>query len=300
MDTNIWRFLSACVGGEEPQHLFCAAEFIATADAGRANSVFAVYHQASWYSYQAAPDWSAIAMAAARYPDNPRWVVVAMSQAGQLWELRPLDRTETFSQIPQHIGLTNLATIGGSIYACGMGRILLQREASGVWNDLSAPWPNAQDGVIGFTSIAGLDQSLLYAVGWQGEVWTLSNGRWRIEDSPTNANLNAVALSPDGTVYGVGDGGAMLKGRQGQWDLIDSGTDFNLMDVCVHEGDVFACSDFEVFRLTKSGLMADMSEGSEDLPQTCLKLVSAGKSGLYSVGPNDVYLRTNRNWQRLA
>ena len=64
MDTDIWRFQWACISGDNPRTPFFAAENIAAADAGRSNSLFGVYYQGQWYSYQTTPDWSAIAMAA--------------------------------------------------------------------------------------------------------------------------------------------------------------------------------------------------------------------------------------------
>jgi hypothetical protein len=300
MDTNVWQFLCGCVGGEDPKHPFFAVEAIELADAGKANSLFCVYHGQDWYSYGKTPEWTAVAMTAAQSSYDLPWIVIAMSQTGMIWELHPRERTESFSQIPNHLAMTNLATIENTIYACGMGRVLMRRDANGQWTDISAPWPEASEGVIGFTCVSGLESSMVYAVGWQGEIWTFSGQRWTKEDSVTNANLNAVAVAPDGTVYAVGDNGTMLKGRQDYWEPVSTEMDLNLTDVCVHMNNVYVCSDFEVYRLTDSGLILDFKQEDENVPQTCLKLFSAGLHGLYSMGPYDVFQLVNDKWHRLA
>lgn len=297
MDTTAWRAHSACAFGKEPQHLICAAEHIDTADAGEPNSAFFVCHEQHWYAYELSPEWSAVAMAAVEEASDSRWLAVGASPAGQLWEVHPIDVEETYSSIG-HGGVTNLAGIDAKIYACGMGRIALRRDGRGRWTDISAPWPDIDEGVIGFTAMAGLSASLIYAVGWQGEIWTRSNERWEREVTPGNANLNAVAIAPDGTAYSVGDGGAMFIGRKGAWDVVDTGIELNLTDVCVHAGDVFACTDFDVYRLSSDGFVNDIPGDAPDRPATCLRLVPTSIA-LYSVGPSDVFVRSDGVWTRM-
>jgi hypothetical protein len=298
MDTDVWRFLCGCAGGKTPEHLFAACEFIKDAEGGALNSLYTVFHQGKWFTYDTKPAWSTIAMSAVLERETSGWVVVALGQGGQTWEMRPLERTEAVFPLGI-VGLTNLATIGGSVYACGMGRVVWRRDAPGRWQELSAPWPDQSEGVIGFTDMAGLEEALLYAVGWQGEIWTRSGNAWRAENTPTNANLNAIALADDGIAYIVGDDGVMMKGRAGRWDAIVTGVDFNLQDVCVYEGEVFACTDFDVYRLTDAGLVSEL-EAADDSPETCLKLVPAKGTGVFSVGPYDVFLRSAGTWSRLA
>jgi hypothetical protein len=300
MNTEIWRFQSACVSGTNLKTPFFIAESIAAADAGKHNSLFCTYFQDCWYSYQTTPEWSAIAIAAAKYPDELRRVVLAISVSGKVWELRPEDRSESLSSIPDQTGFTNLATIEDVIYGCGMGRVVMRRDSTGHWSDISAPKPDFNEGVIGFTALAGLSGSLLYAVGWRGEIWTYSVDGWTNEDAPTNANLNSLAIGSDGIVYAVGDGGAMLKGRRGHWEVVETETDFNLIDVCVHAGTVYVCTDFEVLRLGATGLQSEFREDDGDAPATCLKLVSDGANRLYSIGPYDVFLHEENSWRRLA
>jgi hypothetical protein len=300
MDTETWRFQWACISGAEPKTPFFAVEDIVAADAGRPNALFSVYFGNNWHSYTLTPDWSPVAISAAKDPADLGWVVVAISASGRTWELRPKERLERLSRIQCQADFTNLATVGDAIYACGMGRVVVQRLSHGDWADISAPRPTLDEGVVGFTALAGLSASLIYAVGWKGEVWTRSASGWSQEDIPSNANLNALAITSQGTVYAVGDEGVMIRGQRGRWEVVETNTDFNLLDVCVHEGAVYACTDFEVLRLGDTGLVAEFDDGSEDVPGTCLKLVSAGAGGLYSVGPYDVLVRLDASWRRLA
>ena len=109
-----------------------------------------------------------------------------------------------------------------------------------------------------------------------------------------------MAVAADETAYCVGDNGCMVVGRHGMWRKIDTGTDFNLMDVCIHEETVYVCSDFQVFRWVEAELVPDFGDDAEDSPDTCLRLVSGGGSGLFSIGPYDVFVRKNGVWRRLA
>jgi len=275
-------------------------EFIDDADIGHDNAAFGICLDDGWYRYNSTPDWSAIAMAAVKEPGSGLWAVLAVSSSGNVWELLPKGPSERTIKIPDAIGITNLATIGQRIYACGMGRKCYIRAAEDTWVDISAPWPGINEGVIGFTDMTGLSEDLIYAVGWAGEVWIRAMGSWQRQDSPTNANLNAVAISPDGVVYCVGDDGFIMQGKQDAWQVVDAGLSDNLMDVCVHNDEVYCCSDFEIFKLTDDGMVSVFSGEEEDFPDTCLRLLTDDNGSLYSVGPYDVFVLNADGWQRLA
>jgi photosystem II stability/assembly factor-like uncharacterized protein len=301
MDTNVWRFQAVCTAGSNPGIPFFACEDIEAAETNSPVSCFGVVSNQLWYSYVSTPDWSAIAIASGLYPGDVGAVIVAISSAGQTWQVFPRDKRESRGQIdPNARGFTQLGSVNGKIFACGMGRILFARGEDGVWANISAPWPKKHEGVVGFTAVSGWDESNLCCVGWRGEVWTRRSDMWFDEASPTNSNLNAIAIHPDGDAYIVGDGGVMLKGRPGSWAVVDTDTDFNLQDICMHEGGVYACSDFNVFRLGPTGLEALWDEGPDAGVRTCLRLASRGSGGLISMGAEDVLVLTGGDWQRLG
>lgn len=301
MDTDVWRFQDACFADRGAGVPFFAAENIVAAESGAPVSCFAVYFKESWYSYASTPEWSAIGIASGSYPGDPGEVVVAIGQAGQTWQVFPRSREETLGEIdPRARGFTRLRSIGGVVHACGMGRLVYRRRQDGTWENISAPWPAGEQGVIGFTDLAGWQNGDLCCVGWAGEIWTRRKDTWNNEHSPTNGNFNAVAIHPDGNAYAVGDAGVMVKGQAGAWEVVETGMDANLQDVCVHDGRVYACSDFNVFALTEDGLEALWEEGGESAATTCLRLVPAAAQGLICVGSDDVLVMQGDAWTRLA
>src|SRR5207245_8278082 len=101
-------------------------------------------------------------------------------------------------------------------------------------------------------------------------------GAWTRIDSPTNANLNAVACDDEnGLVFAVGDNGAMVRGTGDQWGFIDTGRPENLQDVAVFDGEVFVVTDFDILRLGPSGLIPEDRFTAGDTPDSSLHLMAA-------------------------
>src|SRR5690349_17730148 len=60
--------------------------FFAFEPSGRpGHSAFAVLLGANWHGYRQEPEWTAVGMACAKYPNSDDWVVVAGSSEGHLW-----------------------------------------------------------------------------------------------------------------------------------------------------------------------------------------------------------------------
>ena len=251
-----------------------------------------------WHVHKLELEWAAIGMAAAKYPAHPDWQVVAASSEGHLWEVTAGIQVEKESQIPgDHDGLTKLASIGDAVWACGMGRVVLRREADGTWTNLSAPDPPLEEGVIGFNAIAGTAQEVT-AVGWKGEIWVRTDERWEAQDSGTNTHLNAVSVSPDGQVVAVGDDGTVVVGRRNQWSVLDIDVEFNFQGVC-HFGDqVFLCTDFDIYRLEKDRLVGETRFANGEEPRTCLNLLS-GRESVFSQGEKDIFKFSEGIWTRV-
>ena len=74
------------------------------------------------------------------------------------------------------------------VYAVGMGRRVYRRTGSAQWTRVDRDMrPRSDDEVdAGFRSIHGLPDGSLYAVGFDGEIWSFDRQRWTREDSPTN------------------------------------------------------------------------------------------------------------------
>lgn len=290
---NIEAILSGCVipkGGRDI--LVCAMQ---AADGGGRTS-FHVLLGNDWFGYDSEPEWAPSGLAAAQYRGADDVVVVAAAPDGRTWELNPASRAERLGRVDEgeHVGITRLAAIDDAVWACGMGRVAMRREADGRWLDLSAPRSPIAQGITGFTGIAAVQPGVQIAVGWRGEIWVRSNGAWLQEDSPSNSNLNNVSVGPDGEVVIVGDRGGLVIGRPGQWTALDCRTDFNLQGVCHFGGETFVCSDFEIFRLLDGALVRETRfDGAP--PDTCMNLLAGGVHA-FSQGERHVHRFDGTRW----
>ena len=261
-------------------------------------TVFRVLVGTEWRHYKIEPGWASIGMAAAKYPAQPDWIIVAASSEGHLWELTPGGSAEKETRIPgDYDGLTKLAAIDDAVWACGMGRLVLRRNADGTWTNLSAPDPPLEEGVIGFNGIAGTAEEVT-AVGWKGEIWVRTDDRWEAQDSGTNTHLNAVSVSPKGEVVAVGDDGTVVVGRRNRWSVLDINVEFNFQGVCHFGDEVFICSDFDIYRLEKDRLVAETRFAAGEEPRTCMNLLPA-KESVFSQGEKDIFKFTEGVWTRV-
>jgi hypothetical protein len=292
---NMNAVLEGCVLFKNKEIVIFAFE-----PAGRpSESVFRVLVDSNWHVYNLESKWTVVGMGCARYPNSDDWVIVASSSEGDLWELRPgTPLMQELKIVGDYSGLTGLAGIEGAVWACGMDRIVLRRELDGTWADLSAPPATLEEGVIGFTALAGSAPGEIVAVGWKGEIWLRRNDKWDVQDSGTNANFNAVSVAPDGQVVVVGDDGAIVVGRRNQWSALDVGVDFNLQGVCHFGSEVFVCSDFELFRFEKGALVTETRFDDEDVPETCMNLI-AGTESVFSQGERDIFRYVKGLWTRI-
>jgi hypothetical protein len=290
---KVEAILASCVVRKGSRDvLVCAMQ---AADGGGRTS-FHVLLGDDWFGYDIEPEWAASGLASALYPGADDVVVVAAAPDGDTWELNPASRSERLGRLNEvgHAGITRLASIDNAVWACGMGRVAIRREANGQWVDLSAPKSPIAQGITGFTGMAALPNAEQIAVGWRGEIWVRSKNAWLQEDSPTNSNFNNVSIGPDGEAVIVGDKGGLVVGRPGQWTALDCRPDFNLQGVCHFGPDIFVCSDFEIFRLV-DGVLVRETRFDGDPPDTCMNL-HAGGSVAYSQGERHVYRFDGAKW----
>ena len=110
--------------------------------------------------------------------------------------------------------LRALSVIDDVIYACGMGRVVLKRQSTGVWQPLGPPAGKNDPDITGFEDIAGSSKDDMYAVGWGGEIWWWEKGSGARSIARTSVMLKALAFGDDNNVYIVGQSGTMLRGRR--------------------------------------------------------------------------------------
>jgi hypothetical protein len=305
MEHSGWSFL--CGWAPATNFVFFARERDDVADQGISASSFYIWYEPHpdpskrWSIYSEIANWRAQGMASIKPPSSDR-VTVALGTRGQYFEVAPGTAVQHLGTITDpEVLVRRVAAIGGTIVAAGMGRSVIRRIDRGNWVEFGPGTTDAdRDQVVGFEGIDGISADDLHAVGWRGEIWHWSGGRWRQIDSPTNANLNAVALAGDGTVFAVGDDGSMVRGAGDRWEVVDTGRSENLQDVAVYEGEVFVVTDYRILRLRPTGLVEDdRFEG--DRPGTCLHLLKADDgSGLVSMGPTDLFAFSGGVWRRIV
>jgi len=281
--------------------IFFAKSLDRLVEQGTENSSFFMMYDGEWYKYKFAGAWSAISMATIK-PSGKDRTVVAISPRGAYWEVAPKAIRETHNEIKEWGNpLRALATVGDSIYACGMGRTVMRRRGPGAWEEMGPGTLDSDEGeIVGFEDLAGFAENEMYAVGWRGEIWRFANRRWRRLDSPVSGNLNAVCCGGDGRVYVVGDDGTMLRGRNEVWEVLRTDRMDNLMDVAFHQDMVYVATDFEILKLEGDLLSAEEAfVDPEDPPATCLHLLEAA-DGLISLGTKDLFRLRNAVWERLV
>lgn len=302
MKHNISTFLSGCAPLYD--FFFFAKEIDELIEKDTPNSSFFCFDEqdadAQFRKYDESVGWPAIAMATSK-PKGSSRIVVAISPNGDYWEVEPSSAQESIGKITKFRGnLRNLSVIEETIFACGMGRVVLQREGKGQWKPVG-PRPKKDDAeVIGFEDIDGYSKAEMYAVGWGGEIWWLDKGIWRQVASPTSINLTALCCAEDELVYVVGHNGIMLRGRHDSWSVIDTDRKENFRDIAFFDGKIYVTTDFRILKLVDDKLVNDADFADpNDLPITCNRLLSVA-DGLISLGTKDVFRRQRAPWKRLV
>ena len=242
-----------------------------------------------WYGFQQQPHWAISGMA-----------VIAAAADGRTWEMTPTTKVETLCRVANgYCGVTRLAALSDGIWACGMARVAWRRESTGRWVNVSAPRGLVKtEGITGFTGICEIEPQLVVAAGWKGEIWIRSGGNWTREDSPSNSNFNNLSCGPDGQTVIVGDRGGLVIGQPGRWAALDTQTDFNLQGVCHFGGEIFVCTDFEIFRLVDGSLKGETRFEASDRPRTCMNFI-VGQECFYSQGERDLFRFQDGIWSRV-
>jgi hypothetical protein len=126
--------------------------------------------------------------------------------------------------------------------------------------------PEARTDVCGFFALGGLDESEIYAAGFNGEIWTRRDDKWTREVSPTNVALKAMAVRADGQVCIAGLVGVVVFGRAGRFRAIKhSASRRNFHDVTVFQDKFYLSNDDGVFRLDEASDGLELVKPGGDL-----------------------------------
>jgi hypothetical protein len=147
----------------------------------------------------------------------------------------------------------------------------------------------------GFNSIDGFSQRDLYAVGFEGEIWSYDGKTWTQIDSPTSVPLQPVLCAPDGNVYAAGNSGTLLKGRGSAWQVIDLGDfDETIWDICWFKERLYIGASRDLLVLGPSG--ATSVNMPLQAPRTFGHFATNGEV-LWSIGQKTlVYTHDGNTW----
>ena len=228
-----------------------------------------------WGQYATMFNWAPVAMASVK-PAGGERTVVALGARGEIYEIRTSDGDEQTSVMPGKGGFVarNLAVVGDTIYAVGLGHCIARWERPMTWTRLD---PNVKkDQAAGFNDLVAISADEMYTVGWGGEILRTDGQRWQTIDSPVSAALRSACIGSDKMVYAVGYNGTMVRGRGDDWSVVETGRQGVLLDVCAFRDEIFVADSFAVFRLGADGLeVVTEFEDPDDRPDSCVGLCAS-------------------------
>jgi hypothetical protein len=185
--------------------------------------------------------------------------------------------------------IRDLRVIGGRVYAAGMSRQVYRREASGQWSrqDGGVVTPKGTMGVSGFNAIDGLEETDIYAVGFNGEIWRRTNQIWSQIESPSNLVLHRVCFVRPDLIYACGQQGVLLRGNGNAWAAIQHDTtrdDFWGMEW--YRNRLYLACDSGLYVLSDSGTLEPVDTHAELAPT--VRHLHAADGVLCSSGPKHV------------
>ena len=205
---------------------------------------------------------------------------------------------------PQRGGVGKVKTIGENVYGVGARRSVCKRVNVGEWVPVwdGLPVPTVRDASefnhYGFRDIDGFNESDIYAVGGEGDVWHFNGTSWRQLAFPSKLELTNVCCGGDGHVYISDRWGETYQGRAGAWQKVsDSCSSSRFQDVVWYQGELWASSQRGVWCLKETGFE------TPDLPDFALSstgAMSAAHGMLLLAGWYQASLFDGREWTSLV
>jgi len=188
------------------------------------------------------------------------------------------------------IPLRSIREIGNSVYACGMARHVYRRDSAGNWSTIDEGLfvPRDQrDESVGLNSIDGFDDSTIYTVGYQGEIWFFDGTRWQQQDSPTNVVLTKVRCCSNNVVYAAGLAGVLLRktGDSGWEQVSQQSVEDDIWGMTYFKGQLYISTYENVFLLEDD----DLVEVDMQLPEPIsTAYLDSDSEIMWSVGGKDI------------
>jgi hypothetical protein len=247
--------------------------------------------------------------------DNPTSMAIFLGTNGVV--VRVVPGRESVPEVidetadgPQFIGdLREIRNIGAATYVCGMGRTVYRCAGLDPWHRIDQSIredSTIEDSDAGLNSIDGFDESAIFAVGWNGEIWSYNSLIWKQEDSPTNLALLKVLCASDGTVVIGAQGGLLLRGNPKNWiEYRIPNSNGDITGLAEFLGCIYIATSESLYIWDENGIEpVDLSRGKrkiETRPHESFGSVHAAAGVLWSVGPKmAIYTKDGKLWEECA
>lgn len=185
-----------------------------------------------------------------------------------------------------HEPLLDIRTIGKTVFAAGMSRQVYMREKSGIWRRIDSEIIKEPDDPTpyGFTSIDGISEDFIIAVGYFGEIFSCRRFKWIQHESPTNVLLHKIRVLSETLAYASGQKGILLHWDGRIWSekaIAEGGP--NLWDLEWFDGQVYVTSENTLYRLVENQLVPVEVPGVSSFGH-----LHANDGVLWSFGTNDL------------
>ena len=191
-------------------------------------------------------------------------------------------------------GFRSVAEIANQAYAVGLMGMVYRLDELNLWQRIDDGLPQSFD----IEAIHGFNDSEIYAVGGDGQLWSYNGKIWKEIVLPTNADLNTIICVDNKEVYIAGMGGILIHGRQDIWEIIDQeDTGDDIWDLEWFNEKLYVATMNAVYYLKKDGLQA--VDFGDDSPRSCNQLSSA-KDVLWSIGEYDIMSLNDKRWTRIV
>jgi hypothetical protein len=195
-----------------------------------------------------------------------------------------------------HPGIQRIKCIQGISYAVCQGRNIFKRIDFNKWVSLTKDIKKSKqvNDSDGFYDVDGPQETCLYAVGGQGDVWFFDGKVWTQCSFPSNEQLSTVTVVDADTVYIGGEGGNIWMGSGNKWTKVHEGNSSVLYrDTVWFDKKLWASSDFGLFVLDNGILQRPTQAGSV--------IVASGHMDAYDgillcAGQSEVVMFDGKKW----
>ena len=234
---------------------------------------------------------------------NPKGSWFLLGKEGEIAEVGGAGRQERISDAGIGRGkfgyLSGLASVDGTLFACGDSRQVYQRGPDGKWQHIDGGvlFREAQLDA-GFKALDGTASDNLYAVGSGGEIWHYNGNRWKQCESPTHMNLHEVRCLRKDLVYACGQAGIVLRGCLDQWEVLEvQGEAWEFWGVDALQDIVFVAGD--------GGIAVVRGNRIEAIDPGIGRKISghrlrAGDGLLWSIGHDDILMFDGARWTEIV